>query len=100
MFAFFSTSVSLQGLQVVQCLHSTSVTRRAAGLPMLILCIVSAEEASKARLLLAHGMETLLATARTPLNEDWDQTRDLPQVCRCQVLTVLIFVVQETELIG
>lgn len=58
------------------------MTRRAAGLPMLILCVVSAEEASKARPLLAHSMQTLLETAKTPLPENWDQTLDLPQVCR------------------
>ena len=74
--------VSFQGLQVVQSPRSTSVTRRAAGLPMLILCVVSAEEASKARPLLAHSVQTLLETAKTPLPENWDQTLDLPQVCR------------------
>lgn len=51
---------------------------------MLILCVVAAEEASKARPLLAHSMQTLLETAKTPLNEEWDQTLDLPQVCRCR----------------
>ncbi|XP_013770425.1 thyroid adenoma-associated protein homolog isoform X2 [Pundamilia nyererei] len=79
-----------KGLQVVQCLRSTSVTRRAAGLPMLILCILSAEEASKARPLLAHSMQTLLETARTPLNDDWDQTLDLPQVCAVHTLQALV----------
>uniref|UniRef100_A0A3B4ZZQ2 Thyroid adenoma-associated protein homolog n=1 Tax=Stegastes partitus TaxID=144197 RepID=A0A3B4ZZQ2_9TELE len=79
-----------QGLQVVQCLRSTSVTRRAAGLPMLILCVVSAEEASKARPLLAHSMQTLLETAKTPLNEHWDQTLDLPQVCAVHTLQALV----------
>lgn len=70
---------SLQGLEVLQS-RCTSVTRRAAGLPMLILCVVSAEEASKARPLLAHSIHTLLDTARSPLPQDWDQTLDLPQV--------------------
>ncbi|XP_047447791.1 thyroid adenoma-associated protein homolog isoform X2 [Mugil cephalus] len=79
-----------QGLQVVQCLRSTSVTRRAAGLPMLILCVLSAEEASKARPLLAHSMQTLLETAKSPLNENWDQTLDLPQVCAVHTLQALV----------
>ncbi|GAA6224743.1 thyroid adenoma-associated protein homolog isoform X1 [Lates japonicus] len=79
-----------QGLQVVQCPRSTSVTRRAAGLPMLILCVVSAEEASKARPLLAHSMQTLLETAKTPLPENWDQTLDLPQVCAVHTLQALV----------
>ncbi|XP_034452342.1 thyroid adenoma-associated protein homolog isoform X1 [Hippoglossus hippoglossus] len=79
-----------QGLQVVQCPRSTSVTRRAAGLPMLILCVVSAEEASKARPLLAHSMQTLLETAKTPLPQNWDQTLDLPQVCAVHTLQALV----------
>lgn len=49
---------------------------------MLILCVLSAEEASKARPLLTHSMQTLLETAKRPLPENWDQTLDLPQVCR------------------
>ncbi|XP_067376091.1 tRNA (32-2'-O)-methyltransferase regulator THADA isoform X2 [Channa argus] len=79
-----------QGLQVLQSPRSTSVTRRAAGLPMLILCVVSAEEASKARPLLAHSMQTLLDTARSPLPENWDQTLDLPQVCAVHTLQALV----------
>ncbi|KAM9360663.1 tRNA (32-2'-O)-methyltransferase regulator THADA [Symphorus nematophorus] len=79
-----------QGLKVVQSPRPTSVTRRAAGLPMLILCVVSAEEASKARPLLAHSMQTLLETAKTPLPESWDQTLDLPQVCAVHTLQALV----------
>ncbi|KAM4616330.1 tRNA (32-2'-O)-methyltransferase regulator THADA [Polymixia lowei] len=79
-----------QGLQVLQSLRSTSVTRRAAGLPMLILCVVSAEEASKARPLLAHTIHTLLETAKTPLPQNWDQTLDLPQVCAVHILQALV----------
>ncbi|XP_031712265.1 thyroid adenoma-associated protein homolog isoform X1 [Anarrhichthys ocellatus] len=78
------------GLQVVRSPRSTSVTRRAAGLPMLILCVVSAEEASKARPLLSHSMQTLLETAKTPLPENWDQTLDLPQVCAVHTLQALV----------
>uniref|UniRef100_UPI0037E75B27 tRNA (32-2'-O)-methyltransferase regulator THADA n=1 Tax=Semicossyphus pulcher TaxID=241346 RepID=UPI0037E75B27 len=79
-----------QGLQVVQSPRLTSVTRRAAGLPMLILCVVSAEEASKSRPLLAHSIQTLLETARTPVPENWDQTVDLPQVCAVHTLQALV----------
>ncbi|KAM4746045.1 tRNA (32-2'-O)-methyltransferase regulator THADA isoform 2-T2 [Anableps anableps] len=78
------------GLQVVQCPRSTSVTRRAAGLPMLILCVLSSEEVSKARPLLALSMQTLLDTARSPLDENWDQTLDLPQVCAVHTLQALV----------
>ncbi|XP_076007130.1 tRNA (32-2'-O)-methyltransferase regulator THADA-like [Genypterus blacodes] len=79
-----------QGLQVLQSPRSTSVTRRAAGLPMLILCVLSAEEASKARPLLASSIHTLLETARTPLAPRWDQTLDLPQVCAVHTLEALV----------
>lgn len=65
----------------MQSPRSTSVTRRAAGLPVLILCVLSAAEGSKAKPLLAHSIQTLLETAKTPLPERWDQTLDLPQVC-------------------
>ncbi|XP_043966985.1 thyroid adenoma-associated protein homolog isoform X3 [Gambusia affinis] len=78
------------GLQVVQCPGSTSVTRRAAGLPMLILSVLSSEEVSKARPLLALSMQTLLDTARRPLDESWDQTLDLPQVCAVHTLQALV----------
>ena len=47
---------------------------------MLILCVVSAEEASMARPLLAHSVNTLLGTASAALPQDWDPTLDLPQV--------------------
>ncbi|XP_034026181.1 thyroid adenoma-associated protein homolog [Thalassophryne amazonica] len=79
-----------QGLQVLQSPPSTSVTRRAAGLPMLILCIVSAEEASKSRPLLTNSIHVLLKTARTPLPQSWDQTLDLTQVCAVHTLQVLM----------
>lgn len=49
---------------------------------MLILCVVSAEETSKTRPLLADSIQTLLDTAQTRLSDNWDQTLDLPQVCR------------------
>uniref|UniRef100_A0A3Q3F285 Si:ch211-225b11.4 n=1 Tax=Labrus bergylta TaxID=56723 RepID=A0A3Q3F285_9LABR len=76
--------------QVVQSPRSTSVTRRAAGLPMLILCVLSAEEASKSRPLLAHSVHALLETARTAVPENWDQTVDLPQVCAVHTLQALV----------
>ncbi|XP_033946263.1 tRNA (32-2'-O)-methyltransferase regulator THADA [Pseudochaenichthys georgianus] len=79
-----------QGLQVVRSPRSTSVTRRAAGLPMLILCVVSAEEAGKSRPLLALSMQTLLETAKCPLPADLDQTLDLPQVCAVHTLQALV----------
>ncbi|MFT7808492.1 thyroid adenoma-associated protein homolog [Arapaima gigas] len=79
-----------QGLSVLQSPHTVSVTRRAAGLPMLVLSIVAAEEASKARPLLALSMQTLMNTAHSPLPEGWDQTLDLPQVCAVHVLQAVV----------
>lgn len=77
---FTAGGVSRQGLKIVQSPRLTSVTRRAAGLPMLILCVCSAGETSKTRSLLCHSMQTLLETANVPLPDNWDQTLDLPQV--------------------
>ncbi|KAM8885353.1 tRNA (32-2'-O)-methyltransferase regulator THADA isoform 2-T2 [Spinachia spinachia] len=79
-----------RGLEVVRSPRLTSVTRRAAGLPMLILCVVSAEDGSKKRPLLSLSMQTLLETAQTPLAENWDQTLDLPQVCAVHTLQALV----------
>ncbi|KAJ8415279.1 hypothetical protein AAFF_G00422590 [Aldrovandia affinis] len=79
-----------QGLSVLRSPRGTSVTRRAAGLPMLVLCVVAAEEASKARPLLALSMKSLLETAGAPVPQGWDQTVDLPQVCAVHVLQALV----------
>lgn len=79
-----------QGLSILQSPRSTSVTRRAAGLPMLILGVLAAEDSSKSRPLLAHTINTLLDIARAPLPQDWDQTLDLPQVCAGHILQALV----------
>ncbi|XP_039515699.1 thyroid adenoma-associated protein homolog isoform X2 [Pimephales promelas] len=79
-----------QGLSVLQSPRSTSVTRRAAGLPMLILGVLAAEDSSKSRPLLACTINTLLNTAKAPLPKDWDQTLDLPQVCAVHTLQALV----------
>ncbi|KAI5613059.1 thyroid adenoma-associated protein-like isoform X3, partial [Silurus asotus] len=79
-----------QGLCVLQTPRGTSVTRRAAGLPMLILGVLAAEENSTSHLLLAHSMHTLLEIARDPLPLNWDQTLDLPQVCAVHTIQALV----------
>ncbi|XP_072521074.1 tRNA (32-2'-O)-methyltransferase regulator THADA [Salminus brasiliensis] len=79
-----------QGLNVLQSPRATSVTRRAAGLPMLILGVLAAEENSSSRPLLAHSVNMLLETAKAPLPPDWDQTVDLPQVCAVHTLQTLV----------
>ncbi|XP_026787175.3 thyroid adenoma-associated protein homolog isoform X1 [Pangasianodon hypophthalmus] len=79
-----------QGLCVLQTPRSTSVTRRAAGLPMLILGVLAAEESSTSHPLLAHSINTLLETAAAPLPQNWDQTLDLPQVCAVHTIQALV----------
>jgi len=69
-----------QGLEALSGPRSSSITRRAAGFPMLFLCIVSGEAPAQARPLLTRCVRTLLALATTALPQDWDQTLDLPQV--------------------
>ncbi|XP_066466034.1 tRNA (32-2'-O)-methyltransferase regulator THADA-like isoform X2 [Tiliqua scincoides] len=79
-----------QGLALLSSPRSSSVTRRAAGFPMLFLCIVAGEDPPKSHPLLAHCIQTLLALAGTPIHQDWDQTLDLPQVSAVHVLQTLV----------
>ncbi|XP_030316686.1 thyroid adenoma-associated protein homolog [Calypte anna] len=79
-----------QGLEALSGPRSSSITRRAAGFPMLFLCIVSGEAPVQARPLLTRCVQTLLALATTALPQDWDQTLDLPQVCALHVLQTLV----------
>ncbi|XP_063272290.1 tRNA (32-2'-O)-methyltransferase regulator THADA-like isoform X3 [Prinia subflava] len=79
-----------QGLEALSGPRSSSITRRAAGFPMLFLCIVSGETPAQARPLLTRCIQTLLALAATALPQDWDQTLDLPQVCALHVLQTLV----------
>lgn len=72
--------VLCQGLEALSGPRSSSITRRAAGFPMLFLCIVSGEPPAQARPLLTRCIQTLLTLAATALPQDWDQTLDLPQV--------------------
>lgn len=69
-----------QGLDLLSGPRSSSITRRAAGFPMLFLCILVGEDSTRSRPLLAHCIQTLLVLANTPLPQNWDQTLDLPQV--------------------
>ncbi|KAL9834453.1 tRNA (32-2'-O)-methyltransferase regulator THADA-like isoform 1-T1 [Geothlypis trichas] len=79
-----------QGLEALGGPRSSSITRRAAGFPMLFLCIVSGEAPAQARPLLTRCIQTLLSLAATALPQDWDQTLDLPQVCALHVLQTLV----------
>ncbi|XP_060125391.1 tRNA (32-2'-O)-methyltransferase regulator THADA-like isoform X3 [Zootoca vivipara] len=79
-----------QGLALLSSPRNCSITRRAAGFPMLFLCIVVGEDPSKTRPLLAKCIQRLLALAGEPLPGDWDQTVDLPQVSALHVLQTLV----------
>ncbi|XP_053136408.1 thyroid adenoma-associated protein homolog isoform X2 [Hemicordylus capensis] len=79
-----------QGLALLCSPRSSSITRRAAGFPMLFLCIVVGEDPTKPRPLLANCIQTLLCLANTPILQDWDQTVDLPQVSAIHVLQTLV----------
>uniref|UniRef100_A0A8C8SWJ4 Thyroid adenoma-associated protein homolog n=1 Tax=Pelusios castaneus TaxID=367368 RepID=A0A8C8SWJ4_9SAUR len=83
-------TVLAQGLELLSGPRSSSITRRAAGFPMLFLCIVAGEDSASSRQLLAHCIQTLLALANTPLPQHWDQTLDLPQVSALHVLQTLV----------
>ncbi|KAM6246968.1 tRNA (32-2'-O)-methyltransferase regulator THADA-like [Porphyrio hochstetteri] len=79
-----------QGLEALGGPRSSSITRRAAGFPMLFLCIAGGEAPAQARPLLTRCVQTLLALATMALPQDWDQTLDLPQVCALHVLQTLV----------
>ncbi|XP_063051688.1 tRNA (32-2'-O)-methyltransferase regulator THADA [Engraulis encrasicolus] len=79
-----------EGLNLLQSPRATSVTRRAAGLPMIFLCVVSAAESSRRTSLLSLSVSNLLEVANSPLPDSWDQTVDLPQVCAVHTLNTLV----------
>ncbi|XP_063171374.1 tRNA (32-2'-O)-methyltransferase regulator THADA-like [Candoia aspera] len=79
-----------QGLALLNSPRGNSITRRAAGFPMLFLCIVAGEDPAKSRPLLAHCIQTLLALANEPISHSSDQTVDLPQVLAVHVLQTLV----------
>nr|XP_060641919.1 tRNA (32-2'-O)-methyltransferase regulator THADA-like isoform X2 [Anolis sagrei ordinatus] len=83
-------TMQTQGLVLLRSPRSRSITRRAAGFPMLFLCIVAGEDPTKSRPLLASCVKTLLALASEPLPCNWDQTVDLPQVSAVHVLQTLV----------
>ncbi|KAM5191247.1 tRNA (32-2'-O)-methyltransferase regulator THADA-like [Mantella aurantiaca] len=77
-----------QALLVAQSQISLSVTRRAAGFPVLLQCILSAEGSQHP--LLETCVLSLLILAKKPLSTNWDQTRDLPQVTAVHALQSML----------
>ncbi|XP_077992794.1 tRNA (32-2'-O)-methyltransferase regulator THADA-like [Glandiceps talaboti] len=67
----------------------TSITRRSAGLPLIIEAITSCEPKGREKLLLKQCMERLLIAVHQPLPESAAQTMDLPQVHAFNILRSL-----------
>ncbi|XP_074062548.1 tRNA (32-2'-O)-methyltransferase regulator THADA-like [Macrotis lagotis] len=80
----------LQGLELLSGPRHSSVTRRAAGFPLFIQCIVAGEPTTGTRPLLTCCVGTLLELVKRPLPQAWDQTLDLPQVSALHVLQALV----------
>ncbi|XP_043924630.1 thyroid adenoma-associated protein homolog [Protopterus annectens] len=79
-----------QALMLLKSVRNSSITRRAAGLPMLLLCILIGEDGNGFHPLLAQCIGMLLETAHSSLPEEWDQTLDLPQVSAVHILQTLV----------
>ncbi|KAM9097253.1 tRNA (32-2'-O)-methyltransferase regulator THADA-like isoform 2-T2 [Sarcophilus harrisii] len=79
-----------QGLELLRGPRNSSVTRRAAGFPLFIQCIVAGEPPAGTRSLLTRCVGMLLNLAQRPLPQVWDQTLDLPQVSALHVLQALV----------
>ncbi|XP_053555762.1 thyroid adenoma-associated protein homolog [Bombina bombina] len=77
-----------QALVESQSQNSLSVTRRGAGFPVLLQCILNAE--GPQRPLLESCVSSLLELAEKPLPSEWDQTRDLPQVSAVHALQTML----------
>ncbi|XP_044131476.1 thyroid adenoma-associated protein homolog [Bufo gargarizans] len=77
-----------QALLLAKSQNSLSVTRRAAGFPVLLQGILSAEGPQHP--LLETCVLSLLTLAKEPLPSNWDQTRDLPQVSAVHALQTML----------
>ncbi|XP_066282258.1 tRNA (32-2'-O)-methyltransferase regulator THADA-like [Branchiostoma lanceolatum] len=81
-----------QVLDVILGNRSTSnITRRSAGLPLLVQAITASEPRGNYRPLLSRAVQVLLTTAQLPLSHDQgeDHTVDIPQVHALNVLRAL-----------
>ncbi|KAG8455899.1 hypothetical protein GDO86_001915 [Hymenochirus boettgeri] len=77
-----------KALALCRSQHTLSVTRRAAGFPVLLQCILCAEKTQ--RPLLMYCVQSLLELAQEPLSAEWDQTRDIPQVSAVHALQTML----------
>ena len=79
-------------LNDLDCNHSISLTRRSAGLPMLILKIVASEHrgvGGKARTLLVKAIQKLIVIADKPIDHA-SEIFDMPQSHALHILRVLV----------
>ncbi|ORX88141.1 hypothetical protein BCR32DRAFT_263817 [Anaeromyces robustus] len=83
-----------ESLEMVKNSTTISVTRRSAGIPMLILAVLNAEVNSK-KLLLPYTVNALLEIANKPVEENWNEQSDLPQV---HALNILRSIFRESKL--
>ncbi|XP_041350802.1 thyroid adenoma-associated protein homolog [Gigantopelta aegis] len=68
---------------------SSSVTRRSAGLPIIVQIVTLAEKHVHQQKLLHHAITSLLKVASMPLPTHADQTQDVSQVHALNILKVL-----------
>eukprot|EP00833_Pecoramyces_ruminatium_P011073 jgi/Orpsp1_1/1185105/evm.model.c7180000092327.1 len=83
-----------ESLEMVKNSTTISVTRRSAGIPMLILAVLNSEANSK-KLLLPYTVNSLLEVANKPVGEHWNEQSDLPQV---HALNILRSIFRESKL--
>jgi len=83
-----------ESLKMVKNSTAISVTRRSAGIPMLILAVLNSESNSK-KLLLPYTVNSLLEVANRPVGDHWDEQSDLPQV---HALNILRSIFRESKL--
>ncbi|XP_006812214.2 tRNA (32-2'-O)-methyltransferase regulator THADA-like [Saccoglossus kowalevskii] len=70
-------------------LSGTSITRRSAGLPLMVETITACEPKGRERSLLKLSMTRLLQTVNHPIPTDTTQTIDLPQVHALNIMKSL-----------
>ena len=74
-----------------------SITRRSAGLPLIVQSIVASEGKTKQHVLLKKAISELLTILSDPIPENQDQTKDLPHV---HALNILKAVFREASIAG
>ncbi|XP_062621565.1 tRNA (32-2'-O)-methyltransferase regulator THADA-like [Saccostrea cucullata] len=83
-------SILLKSLESLQSkAASTSTTRKSAGLPVVVQCIISCEHRNKKNELMKIALDQLFIMAELPLEGVVDDRHDLPQVHALNILKCL-----------